>query len=153
MQTPIRTPKRKKPKFVGIKILILTLSGAITIGFWNLLSSNAFMATTPPAVVTIPAQPPANTAQDLPPIPTLMPLVKVSELQSSAVTVPADLPQTAPVDQAVPLRVIDAPTIVVVQKSKPVVGAQASTVSNTSGGGGGGGKSSSKSSSTTKSSK
>ncbi len=152
MQTPIRTPKRKKPKFVGIKILILTLSGAITIGFWNLLSSNAFMATTPPAVVTIPAQPPANTAQDLPPIPTLVPLVKASAPQTSGETVPAALPQTAPVDQAVPLRVVDAPTIVVVQKSKPVIGAQASTASNTSGGGGGG-KSSSKSSSTTKSSK
>jgi hypothetical protein len=144
MQTPIKSPKRKAPKFVGIKVLILALSGAITIGFWNLLSTNAFQATTPPAVVTLSAQPPANVGQDLPPMPTIVPLVKVSAPQASDETVPAALPQNVPgtssqlVDETVPLRVVAAPTIVVVQKSKPVIGAQASSPATTSGGGGGG---------------
>ena len=152
MQTPTRTPQRKVPKFLGIKVLILSLSGAIMIGFWNLLSTNAFVATTPTAVATISAQPPAYVAQDLPPIPTIVPLVKVTAPLASDQTIPADLPQTVPADQSVPLRVVGAPTIVVVQKSKPVIGAQASSVVSNSGGGGGG-KSSSKSKPATKSSK
>ena len=151
MQTPTRKPKGKSVKFLGIKALILALSGAITIGFWNLLSNNAFVATTPPAVVTLPAQPPANVAQDLPPIPTIVPLIKVSAPQTSGETAPTALPQSGPVNQAVPLRVVDAPTIVVVQKSKPVIGAQASNPLSNSGGSGS--HSSSKSSSSTKSSK
>jgi hypothetical protein len=152
MQIPIRTPRRKAFRFLGVKSLILAISGAITIGFWNLLSNNAFIATTPPAVVTLPAQPPANVAQDLPPIPTIVPLIKLPLPQTSAETIPADLPQAVPVNQAVPLRVVAAPTIVVVQKSKPAIGAQVSnTTSNLSGSGGG--SKSSKPKSSTKSSK
>ncbi|MDR3576512.1 MAG: hypothetical protein P4L50_21815 [Anaerolineaceae bacterium] len=151
MQTSARPPQRKFPKFLGIKVLILTLASAIMVGFWNLLSNNAFVATTPPAVVTLPAQTPPNVAQDLPPIPTIVPLVKAPAPQSSDETIPAALPQTAPANQAVPLRVVDVPTIVVVQKYKPVIGAQASNVVSNSVGGGS--KKSSKSGSSTKSSK
>lgn len=151
MQIPTRTPRRKAFRFLGVKFLILAISGAITIGFWNLLSNNAFIAATPPAVVTLSAQPPANVAQDLPPIPTIVPLIKLPLPQPSAKTVPEALPQAAPVNQAVPLRVVAAPTIVVVQKSKPSIGAQVSnTASNSSGGGG---SKSSKPKSSTKSSK
>ncbi|HMD90251.1 MAG TPA: hypothetical protein VKF38_13900 [Anaerolineaceae bacterium] len=150
MQTPNRTPRRKAPRFLGVKILILSIAGAITIGFWNLLSNNAFVATTPPAVVTLSAQPPANVAQDLPPIPTIVPLINIQAPLTSGETMPSDQPHTAAVNQSLPLRVLVAPTIVIVQKSKPVIGAQVSNTASNSGGGGG---SSSKSNSSTKSSK
>ena len=134
-----RTARRKRPGLLGIKALIFTFSGAITIGFWYLLSNNAFVATTPPAAVALSAQPPANVAQDPPPLPTIVPLLQVSTSQSGFETKPISAPQTAAVSQAIPLRVVTAPSIVVVQKFKPVIGDQPAAPARTSSGAGGGG--------------
>ena len=160
--------KKDKPKFIDAKILIAALAVAVTIGFWNLFSNNAFAAeiSSPSVVVTLPPQPPSVAADNLPPLPTLVPLVEVTIPQvaqgSEAVNVSQPGNQT-PINNnaagqlASPLRVVGIPTQVIVQKNKPVFGEVISAASSTDNSSGSSssksGKSSSKSSSTTKSSK
>jgi hypothetical protein len=169
-------PKNKpvKPKFIDIKLLIAALAVAVTIGFWNLLSNNAYAAekSSPSVVITLPPQPPSVAADNLPPLPTLVPLVDISipqaGLASDAVNLSQPAGQAPAVDNSAvepqpstQLRVVGVPTQVIVQKAKPVFGdvMSASTTtdqssgSSNSSGGGGSSKSSKSSSSTTKSSK
>ena len=134
-----RTPQRKAPKFLDTKVFIAALSVAVTIGFWNLFSGSAFQAdkaaAAPTAVVTLPPSPPSDVAQDLPPIPTLVPRITVSSAvpqQGGTVSINKVQPNV----QALPLRSVAAPNLVIVQKSNIVVDAPAAA-----GGGGGGGKS------------
>jgi len=167
-------PKTKpgKPKFTDIKLLIAVLAVAITVGFWNLLSSNAYAAekSSPSVVVTLPPQPPSVAADNLPPLPTLVPLIDVTLPQ--VVPVPDAVNLSQPANQApvvnntatqpqtaTQLRVVGIPTQVIVQKAKPVFGDTVSAASNntdssnSANSSGGSSKSSKSSSSTTKSSK
>lgn len=138
MQANRPTP-RKSSKFMDAKIFIAALTLAVTIGFWNLFSGSAYQAdkaALPNGVITPPPQPPPDTAQDLPPIPTLVPLVVVDQ----PVAVQAGKIETAsaaPVLPAAPLRSVAVPTVVIVQKNAPVI----NSGQTASGGGGGGGKS------------
>jgi hypothetical protein len=166
-------PKSKptKPKFVDIKLLIAALAVAVTIGFWNLLSNNAYAAekSSPSVVVTLPPQPPSVAADNLPPLPTLVPLVDVTVPQMNQAADAVNLSQPANPAPAVDnsaaqpqpstqLRVVGVPTQVIVQKAKPVFGdtitaASNNTDSSSTSNSSGGSSKSSKSSSTTKSSK
>jgi hypothetical protein len=168
-----RNNKPGKPKFIDVKLLIAALAVAVTIGFWNLLSNNAYSTekSSPSVVVTLPPQPPSVAADNLPPLPTLVPLVDLTIPQvlpaSAAVNLSQPGNQAPVVDNSVAqpqpttqLRVVGIPTQTIVQKAKPVFGdtVNASTTTDESSGsssssGGKSGKSSSKSSSTTKSSK
>jgi hypothetical protein len=167
-------PKNKpeKPKFIDIKMLIAALAVAVTIGFWNLLSSNAYSdeKSSPSVVVTLPPQPPSVAADNLPPLPTLVPLVDVTIPQvmpaSDAVNLSQPANSAPAVDNAAAqpqpstqLRVVGIPTQVIVQKAKPVFGDTITAASNntdssnSANSSGGSSKSSKSSSSTTKSSK
>ena len=166
-------PKNKplKPKFIDIKLLIAALAVAVTIGFWNLLSNYAYSSekSSPSVVVTLPPQPPSVAADNLPPLPTLVPLVDVTIPQGMPGSDTANLSQPAnpapAVDNAAAqpqpstqLRVVGIPTPAIVQKAKPVFGdtitaASNNTDSSNSANSSGGSKSSKSSSSTTKSSK
>jgi hypothetical protein len=165
------SPKHKpaKPKLIDIKLLIAVLAVAVTVGFWNLLSNDAYSAekSSPSVVVTLPPQPPSVAADNLPPLPTLVPLVDVTIPQvipaSDAVNLsqPASQAPAAQPQSSTQLKVVGIPTQVIVQKKKPVFGDTVSAASNSTdssnssnSSGGSKSKSSSKSSSsTTKSSK
>jgi hypothetical protein len=130
----------KKTKFFDIKILIAALAVAVTVGFWNLFSSSAFTSekTSPSVVVTLPPQPPSVAADNLPPLPTLVPLVDVTipQLAPGSQTINVSQPdnQAPAAAQSQPstqLRVVGIPTQVVVQKKKPVFGDQISAASQT----------------------
>jgi hypothetical protein len=132
-----RTPQRKAPKFLDTKVLIAALAMAVTIGFWNIFSSGAVQAekaAAPTPVATVPPPTTSDTAQGLPPIPTLVPLITVS---SAAPQQGGNLSvnKVQPNIQALPLRSVSAPSLVIVQKGKPMVDA----ASSAGGGGGGGG--------------
>jgi len=166
-----RNKKSEKPKFVDTKMLIAALAVAVTFGFWNLFSNNAYSAekSSPSVVVTLPPQPPSVAADNLPPLPTLVPLVDVTipQVAPASDTLSTQPGNQAPVSdngiaqpqQTTPLRVVGVPTLVVVQKQKPVFGDQISSASTTdnssssSSSSKNGGGSSSKPSTTTKSSK
>lgn len=81
--------KSEKPKFFDTKLLITALAVAVTVGFWNLFSNNAYTAekSSPSVVVTLPPQPPSVAADNLPPLPTLVPLIDVT------------IPQVAPASE------------------------------------------------------
>jgi hypothetical protein len=135
MQNPKASP-RKGVKFAEIKILIATLSVAVMLGIWNLLSNEAVQAEkiVPTPVVSPPG---ANQGTDTlanSPLPTVVPLVDVSIVTSvAAVQQPVS---NQPARQSVlPLRAVAVPTTVIVQKFKPVVEQQVQVIS--SGGGGG----------------
>jgi len=162
--------KSEKPKFVDTKILIAALAVAVTVGFWNLFSNNAYSAekSSPSVVVTLPPQPPSVAADNLPPLPTLVPLVDVTIPQvapaSEAVNVSQPDSQVPGTDNAAaqpqpgaPLRIVGIPTLAIVQQKKPVFGNQASsanvTDSSSSSNSNNSSNSSKSSSSTTKSSK
>jgi hypothetical protein len=136
--------KSEKPRFVDTKILITALAVAVTIGFWNLFSNNAYSAekTSPSVIVTLPPQPPSVAADNLPPLPTLVPLVDVTISQvapaSEAVNVSQSESQVPGTDNAAakpqpgtPLRVVGIPTLAIVQQKKPVFGNQASSANVT----------------------
>jgi len=162
-------PKNKpaKPKFIDIKLFIAALAVAVTIGFWNLLSNNAYAAekSSPSVVVTLPPQPPSVAADNLPPLPTLVPLVDVTipqvMLASDAVNLSQPANPAPAVDNAasqpqpsIQLRVVGIPTQVIVQKAKPVFGDTITAASNNTDSSNSSSSNSSKSSSsTTKSSK
>ncbi len=129
-------PKNKpgKPKFIDIKILIAALAVAVTVGFWNLLSSNAYSAekSSPSVVITLPPQSPSVAADNLPPLPTLVPLVDVTIPQAGLASDAVNLSQPGsqapvvdnPAGQLQPssqLRVVGVPTQVIIQKAKPVI--------------------------------
>jgi hypothetical protein len=172
MQTNPRN-KPTKPKFIDIKLFIAALAVAVTIGFWNLLSNNAYASekSSPSVVITLPPQAPSVAADNLPPLPTLVPLVDVTVPQvmpaSDAVNLSQPANSAPGVDNAAAqsqpstqLRVVGIPTQVIVQKAKPVFGDTITAASNntdssnsSNSSGGGGSKSSKSSSSTTKSSK
>jgi hypothetical protein len=155
MQTPRNAP-RKGPKLLDMKVFITALAMAVTFGLWNLLSNNAVQAdkAVPPAEVSNPPQNPSGVAQDLPPLPTLLPL---AEMQVEQVSAAQNVAAAQAPSQSASLRVVDAPKDqVIVQKSKPIVGSVAQVGNtNTSSGGSGGSRSSggSKPVATTKSSK
>jgi hypothetical protein len=165
--------KNEKPKFYDTKLLIAAVAVAVTVGFWNLFSNNAYTAdkSSPSVVVTLPPQAPSVAADILPPLPTLVPLIDVTIPQvapaSDAVNVsqpdnqiPAPDNMAVQPQQSSPLRVVGVPTLVIVQKQKPVFGDQvnaAQTTDNSSSSSssksGGSSSKSSSSASTTKSSK
>jgi hypothetical protein len=172
-----RNNKTGKPKFIDVKMLIAALAVAITVGFWNLASNDAYTAekSSPSVVITLPPQTPSVAADNLPPLPTLVPLVDVTIPQINPVTeavnvskpdnqAPAANNTAAQPQPTTSLRVVGIPTLVITQNQKPVFGDQISAASqntdNSSGSSNSknssnGSKSSSspKSSSTTKSSK
>lgn len=118
MQTS-RAPQRKGIKFLDAKVFIAALSVAVTAGLWNLFSINAVQAElqeTGPEDAYPPETPMVET-QDMPALPTLVPLVKVEPqpVDSPAVLALDNKPNNPP-----GLRSVTAPTQVVVQKVKPV---------------------------------
>jgi hypothetical protein len=109
---------RKAVKFVDTKVLIGTLSTAVTIGLWNLFSSSAFEADKLQANSVPPSQDASNEeTQVLAPLPTLIPLIQVSAPQSN----PGVTGKEEQIAQPTNLRSVAVPTQVVVQKVKPVV--------------------------------
>jgi hypothetical protein len=156
---PSQNSPRKGIKFLDTKVFIAALSVAITVGFWNLFSNNAYQpVAAAPSAVTQPV-PDNNEGQDYPPLPTLVPLVDVTipvtvdtapiipQVQSNNLVVSQEKPAQPKAKTA--LRAVAVPTQVIVQKG-PIM-SQVVEPSNSSGGGSSGnGK---KSSATTKSSK
>jgi hypothetical protein len=132
MQAKPPSKKQKVIKYLDTKILLGTLSAAVTIGLWNMFSSSALQQEKKPAEDI--SQPPQAFGEEvgLPALPTLIPLLDVSGLQTEVMNVQV---QTGP---APALRSVLAPTQVVVQKIKPVIDS-AVVISNDDGGGGGGG--------------
>jgi len=141
---PQRPGPRKGSKYLDTKLMIVTLSLAITIGLWNLFSNNAVQSVqSASSNAAEAAQPPAEAGAGSPPLPTLVPLV---EVEASA----ANAAAPAAVGQGTPLRAVAIPTQQIVQKHKPIVG---QPVQASSGGGGGGGSSQPAPVTTTRSSK
>jgi hypothetical protein len=145
MQNPRANP-RKGTKFPEVKLLIATVSLAVVIGVWNLLSNQAVEAEkAPPAPVEAP--PLAGSTADLsgqPPIPTLVPLVDLSSLiQASAAGQPVPVVSSLPSNKpAAALRSVTIPTqTTIIQKNKPVIEQQVQVIVSGGGGGGGGGSS------------
>ena len=142
---PTHNNQSQKPRFIETKYLITVLAVAVTVGFWNLFSINAYSdeKSSPSVVVTLPPQPPTVGADILPPLPTLVPLVDVTipQLTSGSQAINTSQPggdQAPVVDnsvdqplQATPLRVVGIPTEVIVQKKKPVYGNQSVSASST----------------------
>ena len=132
MQATPRPPTRKAPKFLDAKMMIAALSAVVTVGFWNLFASQAAQAQDSPEALAPEAleesAPSEEQAGGLPPVPTLVPVMDLSN----------SVPAAAQSGQAAPLRSVAQPTVVVVQKNKPLIDAPAQVVVN----GGGGGRSS-----------
>ena len=160
---PSHNAPRKGPKFLDTKVLIAALAVAITVGFWNLFSNNAFQSViaAPAAAVTLPVQPAAGEGQDFPPLPTLVPLIDVTTpitVNTRPITQAQSSNQmVSQVDPAQPksktaLRAVIAPTQIIIQKG-PVMQQSVDTVgsSDSNSNSKGGGKSSK--AATTKSSK
>ena len=141
MQAP-HNNKHKGPKFLDMKLFIAAMTLAITIGLWNLLSNNLLQAdrSAPTATVEAPAQPPANVAQDPPPLPTLVPLLEVDLSKTSAI-VPANNPvqSVSGSVQTTQLRSVAIPTPMIVQQGVIQVGSGGGGGGSGGGGGGGGG--------------
>ena len=151
---PSHNTPRKGPKFLDTKVFIAAMSVAITVGFWNLFSNNAFQSViaAPAAAVTLPVQPAAGEGQGFPPLPTLVPLIDVPS-PITVNTAPITQAQSSDqvilqVDQAQPkrktaLRAVTAPTQIIIQKG-PIVQQSVDTVgsSNSNSNSEGGGKSS-----------
>jgi hypothetical protein len=137
-----RNNKHKAPRFLDMKLFIAALTVAITLGLWNLFSNNAVQADklAPTVAVDLPAQPPVNVGQDLPPMPTLVPVLKV-DTSSTNVQAPANPVQPSGSSvQPGQLRSVAVPTQTIIQRSAPVVQSAVVVVSGgTSGGSGGGG--------------
>jgi hypothetical protein len=111
--------KRKPIKFLDTKVLLATSSLAVTLGLWTLFSRDGLRAElTPPAPES--SSPDQADALDLPPLPTLAPLVELpGPAAGQAAFQPADAPQPAP---GLALRSVSAQeSPVVVQKFKPIV--------------------------------
>lgn len=126
---PQRPALRKGSKYLDTKLMIVTLSLAITIGLWNLFSSNEVQnVQSASGAAAEAAQPPSEAGAGSPPLPTLVPLVEVDTSTANA-GVPAAVGQSAP------LRAVAIPTQQIVQKHKPIIG---QPVQASSGGGGGG---------------
>lgn len=132
---PSQANSHKRSKFLDLKTFIAVLSIAITVGFWNLFSTNAFALekASPNPIINPPQQPPVGESQDLSSqlaIPTLVPLVSVSSLQPA---------KSATTQQTLPLRAAAAPTQVIVQKVKPVFYQPVQVINGGGGGGSAGG--------------
>lgn len=141
---PQRSAPRKGSKYLDTKMMIVTLSLAITIGLWNLFSSNAVQnVQSASGSAAEAAQPPSEAGAGSPPLPTLVPLVAVDTSTANAGALVA-------VGQSAPLRAVAIPTQQIVQKHRPIVG---QPVQASSGGGGGGGSSQPAPVTTTRSSK
>lgn len=117
-----RKAQSKQVKFLDVKLLIATASIAVTLGLWNLFSHDAFKAElAPPEPENAPPQ--DTTSLDLPPLPTLAPLVSQPDLdmaQAAAPGAPAPAGENSSAD--LPLRSVSADeSPVIVQKFKPVV--------------------------------
>ncbi len=145
--------QRKGIKFLDAKVLIATLSLAITIGLWNLFSIDAVKAEQidPPALASDLPDGAASQSQELPPLPTIVPLVELQELPAPAINAPVSQAQANPALAAPTgkLRSVAAPPVTIVQKNKPLVDAP---VVGGGGGGGGGGQSSRRSAARSRSS-
>lgn len=131
---PVKGTPNKKIKFMDTKVFIATLSIAVTLGLWNVFSTEAAQAdkVSPAVVDNVPAQPPANAAQGFPPLPTLVPLADVSAQQIPAGQ--TDI-QTQGSVQSGGLRAVAVPTVTIIQKSIPVFD-QGGVTTVVSGGGG-----------------
>jgi hypothetical protein len=159
---PSQNSPRKGIKFLDTKVFIAALSVAITVGFWNLFSNNAYQSVAAaPSAVTQPVPDNTNNGQDYPPLPTLVPLVDVTipvivdtapiiPLAQSNNMVVSQEKQIQPKEKTA-LRAVAVPTQKIVQKG-PIMSQSVDTSSSSNGGGSssGGGK---KSAATTKSSK
>jgi hypothetical protein len=125
------TKPRKPVKFLDTKVLIVTLSTAVTIGMWNLFSHNALAVEKTQTDALPPQDSVSGETQGLAPLPTLIPLLEMTNQQANPSMVSNQSDQgTVPAS----LRPVSAPSQVIVQKVKPVVD---SGISNTTGGGGG----------------
>jgi hypothetical protein len=135
MQPSRSQSPRKGPKFLDVKLLIAAIALAVTLGLWNLLSSNAAQVDTAAQVAAAPPPTTTDIPQDLPPLPTLVALMPISSLQASK---SAPAPQADAASPTAELRVVTASTQAIVQKFTPVIDQPASVASSGSKGGGGG---------------
>ena len=130
-----RNNKHKAPKFLEVKLFIATMTIAVTMGLWNLLSNNAIQINklTGDAAAAIPAQPPTGLVLDLPPMPTLVPVINI-EMPKTSALVPADPVQPANnTAQTTQLRSVAIPTQTIIQQNAPVVQSSVVIVSGGSG--------------------
>ncbi len=157
MPSPRKNP-HKGIKFLDAKMMIASLSIAVTVGVWNLLANNAMLASqaAPNPTTSPPPDMPSGATDDLPALPTLIPLVTVAPMrvnQPALIGSDANTAQDLSQPVTTGLKEVTAPTQVVVQKYKPVF--DQPVLGNGGGGGGGGSHSSggSKAVTTTKSSR
>lgn len=78
---PSDHPRRKGSKFMDAKIFIAVSSLAVTIGLWNVLSNRAFTDQKPVQAAAGTSPVTASVEEDLPPIPTLVPLADSAGFQ------------------------------------------------------------------------
>ncbi len=152
--------KGQRPKFIEAKYLITALALAITVGFWDIFSIESYVSeeSSPSAEITLPPQTPSTAADNLPPLPTLFPLVDVT---NSQLTDTSGGKNTLPVENLLPaqpqpttqLRVVGVPTQTIVQKQKPLFGDQMVSSQNSDNGSGSNSSKGKKSKSTSKSSR
>lgn len=130
---PANLRRRKTLKFLDIKVLISTLSVAVIIGLWNLFANNGFaIAKAAPKVIGAPSpEPLPGSSGDLPPLPTITPLLVISSLPADSAAVSSNSPAIGQAPAA--LREVTAPTQVIVQKFKPIVAQQVGSGSITGG--------------------
>jgi len=134
-----RASQSKPIKFLDTKMLLATTSVAVTLGLWNMFSHDALKVEF--AAPPIEDEPPQDTASsDMPPLPTLVPLVSLSETSNQAAAAPANSAVVSENPSAdLPLRSVSAPdSPAVVQKYKPIVDSPvyASEGKKSNGGGG-----------------
>jgi hypothetical protein len=111
---PGRSNLRKGSKFLEAKVLIVSLSLAVTFGFWSIFSNQDLKKTeSKPPDPEDPAQ--QVNGQVLLPLPTLSTLVQVKTGAAAQQT------SVENAQQAAPLRSVSAPEQKIVQKGVPVV--------------------------------
>lgn len=138
---PTRANQPKGPKFLDAKVSIAALSIAVTAGLWNLFANSAMAAEKAgPAPDEGQTAPPVVESQaseaGLLPLPTLVPLVKVTSPDAGAA---APASQPAQNGAAPALRSVSAPTAVIVQKQRPLIDQPSVQVSDGGDRGNGGG--------------
>lgn len=109
-------PNKPKAGLKGVKLLIVSLSFAATIAFWNLFSSSANQGVSSKKLDSLPPQGTPVAALNLPPLPTLVPV----DIQPADVSALSSTTSQA----AVPLRQVNAtPTpVATAQVNQPALG-------------------------------
>lgn len=132
------TEMQKKSKFLDIKLMIVALSAAITMGLWNLLSNSLLQSgSVAPSAKDSTSQTQPTTSEGFAPIPTLVDLAEYSTASQSVLAAPATSTQPSS------LRSVAPPSQTIVQKNKPTINQPPQVVITINGGnnGNGGGSS------------